>query len=519
MNFTKSSPKRIEKVSSDNGAIGYDLLAILTYMSVLATGGLTREQILTHCSNQRLKTAIFFESIYSLAKYMGAEYTSAFQMVAERARASRVKSLLLRFAAAISSGESEAEFIDQETRAESERYTNSYENAVESLKKWTEAYAAILVSVTLIMVVSLVSTMMGNLGETFIVLMGLTLFCITTIGVYVIYKVAPVEPTTYSNAEGMPKHRWLARLSLFILAPVGLISGMMLAPKFDLLTGSGVFFLCVGVSLLPAGVFAWLDDLNVSKIDDMLPTFVRSVGNVAGAANIDIWGALARIDIKSLGHLEPHVNNLRARLRANLPNDQCWESFRKETGSDLANRCSHMLVDGMRYGGQADTVGIRCYEFSQNIIQSRAKRRLTSATFTFLTLPLHSTMIFVLVFVLQIIATFNTELTDAYASTGYGSQQSAEFIQSNVDIPEGLTVSSPDDLVGDIGLFAVQDLTMVTITVVMVVITLTVANALAAMFAAGGHGLKVATCFSPLCLLSGGILIAVPLIAPLIFSS
>ena len=131
MNFTKSSPKRIEKVSSDNGAISYDLLAILTYMSVLATGGLTREQILTHCSNQRLKTAIFFESIYSLAKYMGAEYTSAFQMVAERARASRVKSLLLRFAAAISSGESEAEFIDQDTRAESERYTNAYENAKE----------------------------------------------------------------------------------------------------------------------------------------------------------------------------------------------------------------------------------------------------------------------------------------------------------------------------------------------------------------------------------------------------
>ena len=147
---------------------------------------------------------------------MGAEYTAAFQMVAERARASRVKSLLLRFAAAISSGESEAEFIDQETRAESERYTNAYENSVESLKKWTEAYAAILVSVTLIMVVSLVSTMMGNLGETFIVLMGLTLFCITTIGVYVIYKVAPVEPTTYSNAEGMPTHRRLARLSLFI---------------------------------------------------------------------------------------------------------------------------------------------------------------------------------------------------------------------------------------------------------------------------------------------------------------
>ena len=183
------------------------------------------------------------------------------------------------------------------------------------------------------------------------------------------------------------------------------------------------------------------------------------------------------------------------------------------------SRCSHMLVDGTRFGGKADAVGVRCYEFALNIIQSRAKRRLTSATFSILTLPLHATMVFVLVFVLQIVATFNTELADAYEATGYGSQQSVEFTQSNVDIPEGISISRPDELVADIGLFAVQDLTMVTLTVVMVVITLTLANALAAMFAAGGSGLKTATFLGPLCLLSGGILIVVPLLAPVIFSS
>jgi len=518
MNFTKSSPKRIEKVSSDNAVIGYDLLSILTYMSVLVCGGMSREQILTNCSRQKLKTAIIFEYIYSMAKYMGVEYTNAFQFVSEKARASRIKSVLLRFAAAISSGESEADFIDQETRAESDRYTNEYDNSVENLKKWTDAYAAILVSVTLIMVVSLVSTMMGNLGENFIVLMGFTLFGITTIGVYIIYKVAPAEDTTYSNTDGMPVQRRLARLSLMVIAPLGLISGMLLAPGFDFLIGSAVFFLCVGVGLLPSAVFAWLDDARLTKIDEMFPIFLRSLGNVAGAANINIVGALARIDSRSMGHLEPQIVNLRARLEANLPSDQCWEAFRKETGSDLVNRGSHMLIDGTTYGGRADVVGGISSTFAQSIVQLRAKRRITSATFSFLTLPLHATMVFVLVFVLQIVATFNTELSDAYSATGYGSPESVESIDADLAIPANLDVPQSDELTGGIGFFAVQDLTLVTYTVVMVVFTLTVANSLAPLFAAGGSGLKIAMFLSPMCLVSGSILAAVPTITPKIFS-
>jgi flagellar protein FlaJ len=389
---------------------------------------------------------------------------------------------------------------------------------VENLKKWTDAYAAILVSVTLIMVVSLVSTMMGNLGEKFIVLMGLVLFSITTIGVYIIFKVAPAESTTYTAADGMPFPRRMARISLMAAAPVGLASGMLLATRFDFLTGSAVFFVCVGVSLIPAAVFAWLDDARLTRLDEMVPMFIRSVGNVAGAADVNIIGALARIDTRSMGALEPQIINLRMRLEANLPSDQCWEAFRKETGSDLVNRGSHMLIDGTTFGGRADVVGEISSRFAQSVVQLRAKRRLTSATFSFLTLPLHATMVFVLVFVLQIVATFNTELSDAYSATGYDTPETAESIESNLAIPDQLNVPQPEELVGGIGFFAVQDLTLVTYTVVMVVFMLTVANSLAPMFAAGGSGLKIATFLSPMCLLSGLILGAIPIITPVIFS-
>ena len=140
MSSTTSSPKRIDKVSSDSLTLGHDLLSNLTYMAVLAIGYLPREQILDRCSRQVFKTAIFFGYSRMLAKYLGFEYTRAFQMVAEKARASNVKSLLLRFAASISSGESEREFVVQEASTEAERYSNEYERGVENLRKWTDAY-------------------------------------------------------------------------------------------------------------------------------------------------------------------------------------------------------------------------------------------------------------------------------------------------------------------------------------------------------------------------------------------
>ena len=126
MNSTTSSPKPIEKVSSDNQVIGFDLFSSLTYMSILVRGGVGRDRLLEYCSRQRYETSVFFEHIGLMARSLGIEYTRAFQEVSRKAKASRVKSLLLRFSASISSGSSEVDFILQEARSESENYSNDY---------------------------------------------------------------------------------------------------------------------------------------------------------------------------------------------------------------------------------------------------------------------------------------------------------------------------------------------------------------------------------------------------------
>jgi len=520
MNSTTSSPKQIEKVSSDNIVVGFDLLSNLTYMSVLSIGGLPRDRLLESCGELKLRTAVFFEYIHVLAARVGLEYSEAFRLVADRAKASSVKSLLLRFAAALGSGESEQEFIEEETRLEGQRYGNEYERSVENLRKWSDAYSAILVSVSLIMVVSLVSTLLGSLDANFVVLMAFTLFCVTSIGVFLIYKVAPYEAFTYDSIDGAPEARKRSRLCLLLGAPVGLVFALVLGSQFEIIFGAGVGFLVFGIALLPAGFYAWKDDGAVGQIDSEIQTFIRSVGEIAGSTGSTLTESIRRFDARSLPNLEPYINRLHTRLSASLPTANCWERFRAETGSELVNRSTVMLVDGSERGGRADKVGEIAGDFSLKISQLRATRNLAASTFSYLSFPMHATVVFILVFVFQIVAVFSNKLKDVQTEAIEGTIGNAMVNVSNVEAPPGITLpSGTDGLTNPLGtMFGVNDLGTMSVVIVFCIAVLTVANSLAPKFASGGSNLKIASYISLMCILTGGLMSVIPMLTDTLFS-
>ena len=228
MIFTRSSRKPTEKVSSDNAALSFDLLSNLTYMSALSTGESPRDVIFSYAIAQPYKTAIYFKQVYLLAKRLGFEYGRSFQLVSKTVGAETVRSLLLRFAGSISSGESEHQFLAQEARVEREKYISSYQRSLETLQKWADAYAALLVSVVLIVVVAMISTMLYDSGSGFVLMLTGTMFIMSLLGAYIIYKAAPYEIKTYKNRRG-PKSRQRATLLFAVFGPVGVLAAAYLA--------------------------------------------------------------------------------------------------------------------------------------------------------------------------------------------------------------------------------------------------------------------------------------------------
>ena len=191
-----------------------------------------------------------------------------------------------------------------------------------------------------------------------------------------------------------------------------------------------------------------------------------------------------------------------------MPTADCWEKFREETGSELVSRTTHMLVDGAAIGGQVDEVGRISAEYALSVSQLRAKRQMTASSFAFLTVPMHATMSFILMFILEIIRNFSTEI----------ERVKNEIAQRDIDLPQRLDLPS-NVAEGGLGIFGVtpDDMTLVTWIMIFVIFQLIVANSLAPKFAAGGSHYKIIPLLSIQTVISGLVMISVPFITARLF--
>ena len=115
---------------------------------------------------------------------------------------------------------------------------------------------------------------------------------------------------------------------------------------------------------------------------------------------------------------------------------------------------------------------------------------------------MHAAMTGLLLFILEIISTFNTRLADAAMGFADNAQAAASTYEVN-----GLQM------------FQTQDLSIVVILVTAVVLTLIVANALASKIASGGHNLKLAFNLGVMCIISSVNMLVIPKLANTIFAA
>ena len=76
---------------------------------------------------------------------------------------------------------------------------------------------------------------------------------------------------------------------------------------------------------------------------------------------------------------------------------------------------------------------------------------------------------------------------------------------------------SHGDMGAGLDIFGAPDMTLVTIMIVAVVVVLTLANALAPKFAAGGSNLLILSYFSVMSIVSGMVMGIVPFVTGLLF--
>ena len=519
MNSTELSPKlmseassarsrrtRRQKENSDSTALGFDIFSLLTYISAVAGAGLGRDALLENTLRQDNQLVVYFQRVFVLAKSMGVEYYRAFALVGRQAKAARVRSLLLRLAGAVASGEGVKETIDEELEVEKEQFSSQYERSVESLRKWTDAYVAVLVSVTLVMVIVMISSIISDVANNVMVMVGLTVVAITGLFAYVIYRTAPVEVKTYSVGWGPSDRR-----KAFFLLSVGGLLGVLAALVVWKQVGLGPAVFAFGIFLLPAGLYSLRDDNLVDRIDRDLPNFVRVLGVSVTTLQTTIPAVMAKMDPRYTGSLEPYVNRLSTRLSYHLNPKYCWERFIAETGSEMVRRVMRPFVDAVHYGARGSAAGAICSQFALKISLLRARRALVASSFTQLMIPMHVVVTALLVFIFQILVVFNTGLSEAVGNFNNNSQDQMQM--PTLSSVEGLPIDP-----GTLPFFQTQDLGFIYTVTIGVILLITAINTFVPHFAAGGHILKCSFFGSLMVMISGLSLTFIPPVVTKLFA-
>lgn len=498
MNFSTFWPRLNKKGSSkkdsvDSEYLSFDLFYQLAYMSSIAAAGISRSQIFEFASQLPCSSSRYFKEIHLLAKQMRYDYAVACRMVGESTEVEPIKSLLLRLASSLGSGEAEADFLAQEAEVQAEAFKNEYERGVESLRKWTEAYAALIVSAGLIVLVAAISMIIYAVAISFTVtLVGVTI-CVAVLGAWAIHRVSPKEVRVHSpsaNCVAYSRARWMER----ILLPVAVVCFFIV-----LLAGWGLGWALIAVSILvlPIGVAGVLLDRQVKKKDSDISTFLRSLGNIASAVEITVSNALERLDLRSTANLAGDVKRLHSRLASRLKPEMCWQRFSLETGSETVYRSVKMFNDATRLGGDPEEVGERSSVLAMTLAFLRAKRGQVSSSFTFLAIGMHAALVALLVFVVQVILLFSRVVEGVYTEA----------------VAEAQTMSV------EVFSFSFDSVRLLEILILPCILVMSVTNAFAIKAADGGSRYKIFVYLGVTLSLSGAGLVIVPMLANRIFST
>jgi flagellar protein FlaJ len=467
-------------------------------MSALATANVGREELFEKTAALGYTTSGYFHRVHLVAQRLNYDYARACQLVADATENETVSSLLLRFSSSLASGEPEATFLARETEIQLEQYSRKYERDLESLRKWTDAYVALMVSVTLVVVVSLVSMMIYSVGTVFILGLAAMMIGVAVLGDWIIYRTAPVEPKTHKRLEKSRTQEQMLTVAK-VLLPAGALIGAVVAFVFNF--GAGM--IAAGIAIAPVGILAFIDDRKVDAQDRDISTFLRSLGSIVGAIGTTVTEGLDRMNQRSLASLEQGVRRLHVRLRSGIRPDLCWDRFISESGSELVDRSTSTFWDTVKVGGDPDQIGYLSSLFALKISLMRENRKLVSQTFMYLMVPLHAVLIGVLMFVTEVMVIFAIQLNDIQAQALSTTDPTTT---GGIDVTNVLAFAAPN--IGFLRGFAL-----------IVTIVLTIVDTWSPHATSGGHHHKVWLFLAIMMVMSGVALMGIPAVVSGLFES
>ena len=503
----RSLRKQVDHIIEEK-RMSADMLFMSTYMAAITTAGVTRPEIFSYTSERsEYVPTRYIAKVEHFVKRWNYSYAEGLKIVAEKTRNDALKSLLNRYGNAIESGIPDEDFLERELETMRTIYRNSLEQGLEMLKKWGDAYIAMLFSGALVALIIMLSVAIfspggikgieGTLNSSYAIILIISIF-----GLVIMYRAVPEDPKTHGLAERCSwEQTMIRRLERPILiATVG--ASLLL---FLIGVNAGVIFIMIGVMVAPLGIIGFLDDGLIVGRDRDFPTFIRSLGSVMGGKGVPVTQALADIDRKSLDAICPLIDATYSKLNLGLNDTGVWERFIGESGSNYIYKYMNIFRDAVALGGSPDRIGQIVHTSMLEQVLLREKRHMIAMGFISLLVPMHAAMVAILMFLFAIMLTMSKAIQSVMATLG----------ENQAALSGGSTVGS---MASGMNMFVNFPEPEMTAYVVIIITLITISNIMAGKIVYGGDRYIVYLFTAILATLSGIIYLVAPIVVGMFFN-
>ena len=400
------------------------MLFALTYMASISTANLTRDKIFSSISGKKeYCPGKYFNLIKELAQHWHYDYANACELISTKVKHDRMRELLNRLSNAIAAGEPDSEFLTKEWRLFKTKRKDEFERDLDTTKEWSNAYTALLVSTSLVAIIILLSVILYNIGDPADTLYStmFIIFFMAFFGVGLLFRCSPKDTKVHNlsvkSKEQTYIYKWtpltlvIAALAVLLLTVLPAFTGSAADFFIDI---KGVGMIVAGVTMIPVGIAAKRDIEKINKRDESYTTFIRSLGSIISGSGLTVPKALLKIDPKNLGELKDMSQELYKKLASGLDPALCWGRFVGETGSYLIYKFTSVFVDAVNFGGNAEVVGELVSSSNLELVLLRMKRERIAKGFSSLVIPLHVSMVGLLLFIGQILTIFSTIINSLF---------------------------------------------------------------------------------------------------------
>jgi flagellar protein FlaJ len=482
-----------------------DLLFMATYMASITTAGVSRPDIFSYTARRHeYIPARYVEKADYFVKNWNYSYSEALKIVAKNMKNEVLKSVFNRYANSIESGVPDDEFLDRELATIRSVYRNTVEQGIEMVKKWGDAYVAMLFAGVLVALIIMLSVAIFTPGgiEGTLNLSYLVVIFVSTFGIVTMFRSVPEDRRTHGLPDRCsPEQATIRRME----RPLLFVTGAGCIMLWVLGVSAGFVYLLAGVLLAPLGIIGFIDDGHIIGRDTDFPTFIRTLGSVMGGKGVPMVQGFVEVDRASLPKIRDLVDSIYTKLNLGLDEDQSWKRFIGESGSNNIYKYTNIFRDSVKLGGSPDKVGLIVGTSCLEQVLLRDKRHMVSMGFVSLLIPMHAAMVGILLFLFHIMVNISKAIETVMGSLG---ESQAGISGSSSLMPSGLNVSFLTQ-------FPVDKMTGYVMTIIFII---TIANIIAGRIVYGGDRYIFYLFATILFSISGALAIIAPYIVGIFFS-